>query len=324
MNRILIFFGISIFLMSCSGYLDKPITDKLTDGELKSSLKIDSVIYNFHNEVLSVVRDTFNISIELKNKYNSLTYGDLYDYYEFNNNTQYFDSIKDNIVKPKWDKEYGFVLDKIDSLYDSYYSNPIDLEDYVKVELGKVDTEYYGYSGGIREVDLGFRLTPKKGTIQQMVFEYTYKPKIGGKEYTHRCRTTKPFSKSVIRWWGVNYSEEKILGGETPYTIKRDYDFDINILKIRYKNENLSNDEMDIPFELRMRKKYMEENDKNMVASYEKDISEKLLKLPYKTLEDYYKPIKDSILLSKIDKLGEINDLESLFFKTYMKKKLGG
>lgn len=321
MNRIFIFFGISIFLMSCNGYLDKPITDKLTDGELKSSLKIDSIIFNYHNEVLSLVRDSINKSTELKNKYQSLTYGDIYDYFEFNNNTQYFDSIKNNIVKPKWDKEYGYVFNKIDSLSDSYFSNPIDLEDYVKVELAKIDTEYYDYVGGIRDVDLGFRLTPKKGTIQQIIFQYTYKPKIGGKEYSHRCRTTKPFSTSVLRWWSVDYSEEKILGGETPYTINRDYDFDIEILKIRYKNENLSNDEMDIPFELRMRKKYMEENDKNMVASYEKDISEKLLKLPYKTLEDYYKPIKDSILLSKIEKLGVIKDLQFLYFKTYMKKK---
>ena len=306
--------------MSCSGYLDKPITDKLTDGELKSSLKIDSIIYNYHNEVLSLVRDSINTSTELKNKYQSLTYGDIYDYYEFNNNTQYFDSIKNNIVKPKWDKEYGYVFNKIDSLSDSYFSNPIDLEDYVKVELAKINTEYYDYVGGIRDVDLGFRLTPKKGTIQQIIFQYTYKPKIGGKEYSHRCRTTKPFSRSILRWWSVDYSEEKILGGETPYTINRDYDFDIEILKIRYKNENLSNDEMDIPFELRMRKEYMEKNDKGMVRYYDKKISEELLKVPFKSLDDYFSPIKDSILLSNIDKLETIKDLQSLFFKTYMKK----
>lgn len=320
MNRILIFIGISIFLIGCSGYLDKSITDKLTDKEIKSSLKIDSIIYNLHNDIFSVVRDTFNISIELTNKYKSLTYGDLYDYNKFNNNTKYFDSLKNNVVKPKWESEYGYVNNKIDSLYDSYFLNPINLEDYVKVELGKVDTEYYDYSDGIRGVDLGFRLTPKKGTIQQIVFQYTYKPKIGGKEYTHRCRTTKPFSRSVIRWWGVNYSEEKILGGETPYTIKRDYDFDIEILKIRYKNENLSNDELDIPFELRRRKEYVEKDDKYMIGYYDKKISEEILKLPYKTLDDYFTPIKDSILLSNFDKLDVINDFQSLFVKVYMNK----
>ncbi len=318
---ILLFFGVSIFLISCSGYLDKPITDKLTDGQLKSSLEKDSIIYRLHNKVLSVVRDTFNISIELKNKYKSLTYRDFYNYNKFTNNTQYFDSIKNNIVKPKWDKEYGYVFSKIDSLYDSYFSNPIDLEDYVKVELAKINTEYYDYVGGIKDVDLGFRLTPKKGTVQQIIFQYTYKPKIGGKEYSHRCRTTKPFSRSILRWWSVDYSEEKILGGETPYTINRDYDFDIEILKIRYKNENLSNDFMDIPFELRMRKEYMEKNDKGMVALYEKDISEKLLKLPFKTLDDYYTPIKDSIIVSNVDKLNLIEDFESLFITVFMKKK---
>lgn len=321
MNRILMFLGLSIFLISCSGYLDKPITDKLTDKELQSSLENDSIIYNIHNNILSVVRDTFNVSIELKNKYKSLTYKDYYDYNKFRNNAQYFDSIKNNIVKPKWNKEYGYVFNKIDSLYDSYYSNPINLEDYVKVELGKVDTEYYDYSGGIRGVDLGFRLTPKKGTIQQIVFKYTYKPKIGGKEYSHRCRTTKPFSRSVTRWWGVDYLEEKILGGETPYTIKRDYDFDIEILKIRYKNENLSNDEMDIPFEVRKRKEYIDKNNKVMVAAYEKNISETLLKLPYKSLDDYFSPIKDSIVVSNIGKLDVIKDFESLFFKMYMNKR---
>ncbi len=319
MKKLLLLFV--FFILSCSGYLDKPITAQLSKKELQASLEKDSAIYNLHNNVLSVVRDTFNLSIELKNKYKSLTYRDYYDYNKFTTNTQYFDSIKNNLVKPKWNKEYGYVFSKIDSLYDSYYSNPIDLEDYVKVELSKIDTEYYEYSGGISDVSLGFRLTPLKGTIQQIIFQYTYKPKIGGKEYTHRRRTTKPFGRSVLRWWEVDYSEKRILGGETPYTIKRDYDFDIDILKIRYNNENLSNDEMDIPHKLRMLKKYRELNDEGMIKLYEKDVSEELLNLPYKTLEEYFTPIRDSILGNNIGNLDIIKDFESLFIGVFMMTK---
>ena len=58
-----------------------------------------------------------------------------------------------------------------------------------------------------------------------------------------------------------------------------------------------------------------------MVSSYEKDISEKILNLPYKTMNEYYSPIKDSIIDSNFRNLNIINDFESLFIGVFMKKE---
>ena len=319
MKKIYILFTTSIIfgLTSCGNYLDKPITKELTEKELNNSLielnsdlLIDSTLYSFHNG-LKLIRDTLKLDINLKEKFNSLTYRDYYEYTRLRNDNSFFDSLSQNVFKPKYESKYGRLKEKIDSLYESYYINPIKLEDYVKVELGDVDTEYY-YSGGISDVSLGFKLTPLKGTIQQIVFQYKYKPKIGGKEYTHRCRRTKPFSRRVGSYWEVDYSERNILGGETPSTIKRDYDFDIKILKIRYNNENLSNDDMDIPFEIRMRKKYTEEGDQSMVEYYTKDISEEYLNQKYISYKEFLEPKKDSVIKSLTPKYNTINDLFDL------------
>jgi len=302
--KILLFTLLINTLISCGNYLDKPITEELSETELKKSLGeinpsmvIDSTLYVLVEEY-KLIKDTLNSNIELKNKISKLTYKDLVNWSLRTNNKDFNDSIR-KIAKQKHKEEYGSLIKKIDSLSDSYYLNPIKLEDYVKVELAKVDTEYYEYSGGIRNVWLDFRLKPLKGTIQQIIFEYTFKRKIGGKEYSNRCVTSKPFSRSVIRSWKLDYSTEKILGGETPYTIKRDYDFEIQIEKIRYKNENLSNDEMDIPFEIRQRKKYSDENDLSMVDYYNEKLAKEIFKTTYEEESDLYRKIKSEILKSE-------------------------
>lgn len=321
MKKILLIICLPLLFLSCENYLDKSILNKLSDSEIKSSLKNDSIVFNINQFFSSKITDSIlSKNSELKNKLLNVSYRDLYDLQKLTSNKSYFDSIKEYEIQPKWKIEYEDVITKIDSLYRHYYSNPIDLSKYIKIELSKIDTDYYSYSGGVEDVDMGFKLTPLKGTVQQLIFEYTYKPKIGGKEYSHRCRTTKPITRSVVRWWNVDYSEENILGGETPYTIKRDYDFDIKVLKIRYKDENLSNDESDIPFEIRMYKKYIDENNDSMTDLYIKDISNEILNLEYKSLNEYFRPIQDSIIKSKISNYNKIQEVQELLLNVMLKK----
>lgn len=314
-----ILFLFIILFTSCENYLDKSITIQLSEKEIQNSLERDSLIYNYHRE-FEVYRDTLSSNVELKKKFEPITYRDIVILREVYGKEydSFRDSIKENILKPNWEEEFGYIDTKIDSVLSFYYDNPIDLSKYVKIELSKIDTEYYRSIGGISEVDLGFKLTPLKGTVQQLIFSFTYTPKIGGKTYSHRYRTTEPFNRSVVRYWEVDYSEKKLLGGETPYTIKRDYDVSIEIEKIRYKNENLSKERDDIPFEVEMLKKSMDgdlslsvgltNDDRDlisnlMVESYRKSVSEEVLSLPYKSYDDFSRnglePIMDSVMDSK-------------------------
>lgn len=319
MKNVLKLFLVIIFLTSCENYMDKSIIIELSEKEIQKSLEGDSLIYNFHKE-FKVYRDTLSSNGGLKKKFEPITYSDIRILREVYGKEydSFRDSIKENILKPKWEEEFGYIDTKIDSVLSFYYDNPIDLSKYVKVELSKVNTEYYGSIGGISEVNLGFKLTPLKGTIQQLIFSFTYTPKIGGKSYSHRYRTVEPFNRSIVRYWEVDYSEKRELGGETPYTFMRDYDVSIQIEKIRYKNENLSKEREDIPFEVEMLKKSIDgdlsisvgltNDDRDlisnlMVESYRKSVSEEVLSLPYESYDDYsrngLKPIIDSVMDSK-------------------------
>jgi hypothetical protein len=341
MKNVLKLFLILIVFTSCENYLDKSITIELSEKEIQQSLERDSLIYNYHKE-FEVYRDTLSSNKELRNKFEPITYGDISTLREVYGKKydSFRDSIKENILKPKWEEEFGFIDTKIDSVLSFYFDNPIDLSKYVKVELSKVDTEYYRSIGGISEVDLGFKLTPLKGTIQQLIFSFTYTPKIGGKTYSHRYRTTEPISRSVVRYWEVDYSERSLLGGRTPYTIKRDYDVSIEIEKIRYRNENLSKERDDIPFEVEMVKKYMDgdsslsvglTNDERdlisnlMVETYRKSVSEKVLNLKYESYDDYSRnqlePIMDSVMDSKTMNRELMEDLFLLMYEVKKSKK---
>ena len=341
MKNVLKLFLILIVFTSCENYLDKSITIELSEKEIQQSLERDSLIYNYHKE-FEVYRDTLSSNEELKNKFEPITYGDIRILREvYGKEYESFrDSIRENTLKPKWEEQFGYIDTKIDSVLSFYFDNPIDLSKYVKVDLSKVDTEYYRSIGGISDVDLGFKLTPLKGTIQQLIFSFTYTPKIGGKTYSHRYRTTEPFSRSVVRYWEVDYSERNLLGGETPYTIKRDYDVSIEIEKIRYENENISKERDDIPFEVEMLKKYLDRDSSLsvgltddemdlisnlMVETYRKSVSDKVLNLKYESYDDYSRnelePIMDSVMDSKTRNRELMEDLFEFLYELEKSKK---
>lgn len=113
-----------INLMSCGNYLDKPITEELSETELKKSLGeinpsmvIDSTLYYFSNK-MKLVKDSLNKRVDLKNQLNTISYS---DYLNYKKVEKYTDSIRKYSLKPKHKKEYGYIIDKVDSLYNSYY-----------------------------------------------------------------------------------------------------------------------------------------------------------------------------------------------------------
>tara|TARA_B110000902_G_scaffold211204_1_gene241858 strand:+ start:75 stop:716 length:642 start_codon:yes stop_codon:yes gene_type:complete len=108
-------------LISCGDYLDKPITEELSETELKKSLYelnsevlIDSTIFEFNNE-MGLIREILENKVELKNKFKSLTYEDYSNYKKILNDS-FIDSIEKQFIKPTYQKKYGFIIDKMDSV----------------------------------------------------------------------------------------------------------------------------------------------------------------------------------------------------------------
>lgn len=323
MKKLLLLFT-AIGLFSCNSHLDKPIFEPLTVNELKESIDKDSLFKNTY-EYIVYVRDTILKTDMEKVKFADLTYEQVFDFAKFSSDTVYFKPINERIEK-EWNEKYGIYEQKVDSIsnYWKKYKEENSLEQYVKVELAKIDKEYYSYSGGIRNVNLGFRLTPLKGKIDQIRFGYKIEAKINEKDEEDRyssiysaldkswCLTTSPFTKPVVRYWEASYSNEKILKSKTLETFNRDYNIYIEVDEIRKDGVNMSNDDLNIPESVTNHWEY--ENKEYLKDLYVDNIIEEVLGKEYMSEYDYRNQEIDKILKEKYPLVYE-------FIKAPMKKK---
>lgn len=239
-NLLLIF---TILLVGCNNYLDKSVFEPLTQEELNEGIKKDSSFSLFYEQITTLNESYKDDSI--RSKYKGITYRMAYKLFCYTDTALYNKSIND------WNKKYGNYQILVDSIsnYWKEKKEKYNLDQYAKIELAKVETEHYSF-GGISDVSLGFKLTPLKGKVDQIIFVFSIKPKIKDNyDYDKsRATLTQPFSKPTIKYWKANYNMKNELGNKTLESILRDYDILIEIEKIRFNGENIS--KIDIPFEI--------------------------------------------------------------------------
>lgn len=257
----LLIFGLAIILVSCNKISDKPVSEKLSTDELSKAIKSDTSFTSFYENIRIVVDEIDDIK---KAKFNDVTYRRLYKYYKILQDTTYWSPLYKQWEKD-WENDFGIYMTKADSSlnYWKKYLAENSLDTYVKVELAQIDKEYYDYIGELKEVNLGFRLTPLQGTIEQIRFNYGYKAKINGDKYfeKHNCISTSPFSSSIIRYWEVGYSDKDNFAGKSVETFLRDFNLQIEITSIRKDGVNISKDDFNIPEEISDYFTYGENND---------------------------------------------------------------
>lgn len=331
MKRILLLLT-AIGLSSCNSHLDKPIFEPLTVNELKESIDNNSLFKNTY-EYIVYVRDTILKTDMEKVKFADLTYEQVFDFVTFSADTVYFRPINERIEK-EWNEKYGIYEQKIDSIseYWKKYKEENSLEQFVQVELARIDKEYYSYSGGIRNVNLGFRLTPLKGKIDQLRFGYRIEAKINekDKEDTYSsiysaldkswCLTTSPFSNPVIRYWEANYTNEKIFKSKTIETFNRDYNIYVEVDEIRKDGVNISNDDLNIPESISDYWKYENKelgNDYLYFGDnpYTEDIVSEILHKKYMNKFDYQNQEINKVLKERDSLAYEFKELASFEFE---------
>lgn len=246
----LLIFGLAIILASCNKISDKPVSEKLSTDELSKAIKSDTSFASFYENIRKGVDEIDDIK---KAKFNDVTYRRLFKYYKFLQDTTYWKPLYEQWEKD-WKNDFGIYTTKADSTlnYWKKYLAENSLDKYVKVELAQINKEYYDYIGELKEVNLGFRLTPLQGSIEQIRFSYGYKAKINGDKYfeKHNCISTSPFSSSIIRYWEVGYSEKDDFAGRSVETFLRDYNLQIEITSIRKNGVNISTDDFNVPEEV--------------------------------------------------------------------------
>ena len=139
---------------SCNSLPDKPVSEKLNKEELSKAMKSDTAFSNFYEEISKKVDNLDDIQ---KAKYNDVSYRRLFSYYKFLRDTTYWNPLRQKWNRD-WNNKYGIYLSKADSTLNYWrkYLSDHSLNSYVKIELDRIDKEYYEYIGDIKEVNLGF------------------------------------------------------------------------------------------------------------------------------------------------------------------------
>lgn len=270
-----------VCLYSCNPVPNKSVFITLTSDELAPVIKRDTHFIRFYEAVKKAV-DGFS-EIE-KAKFNDITYQSLYRISQFS-----YDTAKVNPLQrqweQEWDEQYGGYAEKVDSVLDYWadYKASKSLDRFIKVEFAVIDKDYYSYSYEVKDVNLGFRLTPLQGTVEQVKFNYRYSAKIDdfyGEK--HRCICTSPISSSVLRYWEVDYSDEKRLKSVSTSEFIRDYDIAIEVTDVRKDGVNYSIDDLQIPSSVREVWDTDQGKYPNLYAARKEDIITALLCPTYK------------------------------------------
>jgi hypothetical protein len=292
--------GLAIILSSCSNISDKPVSEKLSTDELSRAIKSDTLFTSFYENLRKRVDEMNDIN---KAKFNDVTYRGLFKHVKFSQDTTYWKPLYEKWEK-EWEKDFGIYSTKADSTlnYWKKYLEENSLDKYVKVELATINKDYYDYIGELKEVNLGFKLTPLRGPIEQISFNYGYKAKINGDKYfeRHNCISTSPFSSPTIRYWEVEYSDKNDFAGKTVETFLRDYNLQIEVTKIRKNDINISTDDFNIPEEI---SDYFTYGDEDFMKDYYKDkVIKKIIYKDYLDKWEYTSKKADEIR-EKEDKL---------------------
>lgn len=246
MRQIYLIISILGLLYSCSNIPDKSIFEPLTTEELSNIIKNDTLFIPFYENQQKITEKLNEID---KAKFSDLTYRGLYEMYSYINDNTIIDPLE-KAWELEWKAEFDSYDKKVDSivLYWGNYKRENSLNKFVLVEFAEVDKEYYTYSYDVKTVNLGFRLTPLQGTVEQIKFNYRYSAKINdfyGEKYS--CISTSPFSKPVVKYWEADYSNEKRLKNKSTADFIRDYDIKIEVTDVRKDGINYSVDDFNIP-----------------------------------------------------------------------------
>jgi hypothetical protein len=298
----LLIFGLAIILSSCSNISDKSVSEKLSTDELSKAIKSDTLFTNFYENLRKSVDEMDDIK---KAKFNDVTYRRLFKYYKFLQDTTYWKPKSENWEK-EWEKDFGVYTTKADSTlnYWKKYLSENSLDKYVKIELANIRKEYYDYIGGLKEVNLGFRMTPLQGTVEQIRFNYGYKAKIhGDNNYyeKHKCIETDPLYSSRIGYWEVGYSDKDKFSGKNVETFLRDYNMYIEVTQIRKDGVNISIDDVGVPEEV-SKCLEVEKDYPTLFELYKEDVVKKIINKNYLGKWEYINKKADEIR-EKEDKL---------------------
>lgn len=234
MKKIILFFAI-LSLVSCTDYGHKTsIMEPLTDDQLAANMEKDPEFEEMYQGI-AILRELLKLDQTAVVKYREITYGDFIKY-----NAVTLDKNKvDKMHLQEYPKRES-LRHQADSLLNVYHA--LQPDSLVHIEFtGK--TTVKKYSSDMHR--LCFKVTPLKGSLDEITFSYLIAPKSKGyKKYD---------DKSYKDLSGYVYDVKDLHGEKTVYddsyymedehlkTLKGDYDVLFEIRRLVYNGMSLSN-----------------------------------------------------------------------------------
>lgn len=249
MKKSVLFFLAALLLAACNPIPNKSIFEELTTEELASAIKSDDKFAEAYESIRTLV-GLATLSEVQKAQYNEITYRRMAKYYYHVNDEDFWSPIKADWGN-EWDNTFAKDLAKVDetSKYWLDYKNENSLSKFAKVELSDFYITHYSYIGGVDDAFIMFKITPLRGTIEQLKFTYSYSYKInGGKgKETHKCIYSSPIANTKEGAWEIEYLEKDKFDGMTVKKFLQQYDLEIEITDVRIGGKNYSLDDLNIP-----------------------------------------------------------------------------
>lgn len=295
MKRVIyLLFAAVIALSSCSHGMNKSIIEPMSVDKLRANMK-DTTFTDFYD--LAQKLSKWIISSDVRQaKYGDVTYKRLKKYITHSSDTSFFGK-KERVWKEDYAKLYPDYSRQVDSIMNYWraYKESYNMDSLVTIEFSELWKEYYSYSSDVKDVNIGFLITPLKGTIDQLIFRYEMKTKVSndgsiGLFNGHRCVATSPISKPRTLYWEADYSDEKTLKGRSSAEVKRDYDFNIELVNVRINGENYEDKLNQIPDPVHKALKYCTDGNN----WYEDDIIRMFLNPDYKDFAEYCQPLGEA------------------------------
>lgn len=178
MKKLSVIITICIAILGCNRSQKQSVFKPLTLDELAKIVKKDTLFEHTYKYIQFVKDSVLKKDID-KAKWTGLTYGRVHKYYKLSMDTSFFKEY-DKRFESEWNKKYSKYLSMTDSVinYWEKYKAENALDNYAQIEIADIDKNYYEYIGGIESIDLGWRITPLKGPIEQIIFSYRITAKI--------------------------------------------------------------------------------------------------------------------------------------------------
>ena len=298
MKKFLLLLVSVVILASCSNGLNKSIAEPLTVDELKSHMK-DTTFMEFYSYAQGLGL-WINESEVRQAQYGDITYKRLKNYMDYLQDTALFNSLRDSWLRD-YESKYPDYSDQVDSImtYWRNYQERYNMDSVVLVVFDQLWKEYYSYIGGVKSVNVGFRITPLKGTIDQLVFRYEMITKVNNDGSNtidwlngHRCVATSPIITPKTLYWEADYHDEKRLEFCSTEEVRRDYDFIIEIVNVRVNGENFEDKLNAIPVTIQRALKYSTPE----ANWYKDDIIKEFLNPEHLSFYEYTRPLYQATL----------------------------